>query len=137
MSAIILTGGKQLSVEKEQVIWIEKIAGDAGDVVEFDKVLMIDGNIGRRFVPNAKVVGQIIKQGKEKKIVVFTYKAKKNSKTKYGHRQPYTQVKIIDILLDGAKKVFKVVETKSKAAVPTAEISDSNNGSGSDSKTAK
>ncbi|WP_375315613.1 MULTISPECIES: 50S ribosomal protein L21 [unclassified Spiroplasma] len=136
MSAIILTGGKQLSVEKEQVIWIEKIVGDAGDVVEFDKVLMIDGNIGRPLVPNAKVVGQIIKQGKEKKIVVFTYKPKKNSKTKYGHRQPYTQVKIIDILLDGAKKVSKVVETKSKA-VPTAEISDSNNGSGSDSKTAK
>ncbi len=136
MSAIILTGGKQLSVEKEQVIWIEKIVGNAGDIVEFDKVLMIDGNIGRRFVPNAKVVGQIIKQGKEKKIVVFTYKAKKNSKTKYGHRQPYTQVKIIDILLDGAKKVSKVVETKSKA-VPTAEISDSNNGLGSDSKTAK
>ncbi len=136
MSAIILTGGKQLSVEKEQVIWIEKIVGNAGDIVEFDKVLMIDGNIGQRFVPNAKVVGQIIKQGKEKKIVVFTYKAKKNSKTKYGHRQPYTQVKIIDILLDGAKKVSKVVETKSKT-VPTAEISDSNNGSGSDSKTAK
>lgn len=136
MSAIILTGGKQLSVEKEQVIWIEKIVGNAGDIVEFNKVLMIDGNIGRRFVPNAKVIGQIIKQGKEKKIVVFTYKAKKNSKTKYGHRQPYTQVKIIDILLDGAKKVSKVVETKSKA-VPTAEISDSNNGSGSDSKTAK
>lgn len=136
MSAIILTGGKQLSVEKEQVIWIEKIVGNAGDIVEFDKVLMINGNIGQRFVPNAKVVGQIIKQGKEKKIVVFTYKAKKNSKTKYGHRQPYTQVKIIDILLDGAKKVSKVVETKSKT-VPTAEISDSNNGSGSDSKTAK
>ncbi len=136
MVAIILTGGKQLSVEKEQVIWIEKIVGNAGGVVEFDKVLMIDGNVGQRFVPNAKVVGQIIKQGKEKKVVVFTYKAKKNSKTKYGHRQPYTQVKIIDILLDEAKKVSKVVETKSRA-VPTAEISDSNNGLSSDSKTAK
>lgn len=114
MNAIIFTGGKQLRVKKDQEILVEKIAGDVDAVVEFNQVLMIDDKIGQPFLPGAKVIGTVVNQGKARKIIVFKYRAKKNSKSKYGHRQPFTRVKITDILLG-----------------------DNVNGSDSDSKTKK
>ena len=98
MYAVIETGGKQYRVEEGDVLFIEKIDAEAGDTVEFDKVLVVsnDGslNIGKPFVENAKVEASVIEQGKSPKIVVYKYKSKKNYRNKQGHRQPYTRVKI-------------------------------------------
>lgn len=98
MYAVIVTGGKQYRVQEGDVIYIEKLDVAADDVVEFDNVITVgkdDGVvIGTPVVEGAKVTAKVIKNGKSKKITVFKYKAKKDSKTKKGHRQPYTKVQI-------------------------------------------
>lgn len=103
MLAVIKTGGKQYLVSPKQKIKIEKIAGKEGDNIEFGEVLLVEKNkhieIGKPFIQNAKVIGNILKQGKGKKIIVFKYKAKKREQTKKGHRQAFTEVEIKEILL--------------------------------------
>lgn len=94
MKAIIETGGKQYTVEEGTEIYVEKLAGNAGDKVTFDKVLMIDGKFGRPYVSGAKVTGEIVKQGKQRKIKIFKYVQKDNYHKTQGHRQPYTKVVI-------------------------------------------
>ncbi|MCL2071983.1 MAG: 50S ribosomal protein L21 [Oscillospiraceae bacterium] len=97
MYAVIETGGKQYQVKEGDEIFIEKLAQSEGEVV-FDKVIMVGGDaspkIGEPYVNSASVKGTVIKNGKAKKITVFTYKPKKGSKRKLGHRQPYSKVKI-------------------------------------------
>ncbi|ENY53887.1 50S ribosomal protein L21 [Metamycoplasma alkalescens] len=97
MFAIIETGGKQLIVKKGDVIYIEKIDGNKGDVISFDKVLAIESKIGTPYLEKASVLGTIEKQGKAKKIVVYRHNAKSTHKRKLGHRQPYTKVQITEI----------------------------------------
>jgi len=94
MYAIIETGGKQYKVAENDVIHIEKIEGEEGSEVSFDKVLLVNGKVGNPYVKGAKVTGKILKQGRGKKIIVFKYKAKKNYHKKQGHRQAYTRVQI-------------------------------------------
>ena len=98
MHAVIETGGKQYRVAEGDVVFIEKLALEAGATVTFDKVLaVIDGEkatFGTPTVAGATVSAEVVKNGKGKKIYVFKYKAKKNYRRKTGHRQPYTQVKI-------------------------------------------
>ncbi len=98
MYAIIETGGKQYKVENGDVIFIEKLDVEADAEVTFDKVIAIgadDGiKVGAPYVDGASVSAKVVKNGKGKKIVVATYKPKKNEKRKMGHRQPYTKVEI-------------------------------------------
>ncbi|MBD5159945.1 MAG: 50S ribosomal protein L21 [Ruminococcus sp.] len=98
MYAVIETGGKQYQVNEGDVIFIEKLTANADETVTFDKVSVVgaeDGiKIGTPYVEGATVEAKVIKNGKAKKITVFTYKPKKGEKKKQGHRQPYTQVKI-------------------------------------------
>ncbi|WP_203246798.1 MULTISPECIES: 50S ribosomal protein L21 [Sporosarcina] len=97
MYAIIETGGKQIKVEQGQEIYIEKVAGEADEVVTFDKVLFVGGEnvkVGAPFVEGATVTGKVVKQGRAKKITVYKYKPKKNYHRKQGHRQPYTKIVI-------------------------------------------
>ncbi|MBD1381207.1 50S ribosomal protein L21 [Metabacillus arenae] len=97
MYAIIETGGKQIKVEEGQAIYIEKVAGQNGDTVTFDRVLFVGGDnvkVGSPIVDGATVTAKVEKQGRAKKLVVFKYKAKKNQHKKQGHRQPYTKVVI-------------------------------------------
>ncbi|MDF9867731.1 large subunit ribosomal protein L21 [Bacilli bacterium PM5-3] len=97
MYAIIETGGKQIKVMENDVIFVEKLEVNEGDTVTFDKVLMVGGEstkVGAPYVSGATVTGTVEKQGKDKKIIVFKYKPKKSSKTKQGHRQPYTKITI-------------------------------------------
>ena len=98
MYAIIETGGKQYKVEAGDVLFIEKLDVEADSEVTFDKVIAVgadDGiKVGAPYVDGATVTAKAIKNGKGKKIVVFTYKCKKNAKRKMGHRQPYTKVEI-------------------------------------------
>lgn len=98
MYAVIETGGKQYKVEAGQEIFIEKLDVEADDTVTFDKVLAVGGDdgikVGSPYVEGATVEAKVIKNGKAKKVTVFTYKPKKNEKRKMGHRQPYTKVSI-------------------------------------------
>lgn len=97
MYAVIETGGKQYRVNEGDVVFIEKLAVEANDEVVFDKVVAVGGDetkIGAPYVEGATVKATVVKNGKGKKITVFTYKPKKGSARKKGHRQPYTQVKI-------------------------------------------
>lgn len=97
MYAIIETGGKQIKVEEGQVIYIEKLGTEQGETVTFDKVLFVGGDnvkVGSPTVDGATVTGKVEKHGRQKKITVFKYKAKKNYRKKQGHRQPYTKVVI-------------------------------------------
>ena len=97
MYAIIETGGKQIKVEAGQEIYVEKLNGEAGDTITFDKVLFVGGDdakVGVPFVEGATVTATVEKHGKQKKITVFKYKAKKNYRKKQGQRQPYTKLTI-------------------------------------------
>ena len=101
MYAIIETGGKQDKVEAGDTLFIEKLDVEADSEVTFDKVIAVgsdDGiKVGAPYVDGATVSAKAIKNGKGKKIVVMTYKPKKNAKRKMGHRQPYTKVEISSI----------------------------------------
>lgn len=101
MYAIIETGGKQYKVESGDVIYIEKLDVEENADVTFDKVVAIgadDGiKVGAPYVDGATVSAKAVKNGKGKKVIVFTYKSKKNEKRKKGHRQPYTKVEIAAI----------------------------------------
>ena len=91
MKAIFTTGGKQYYVAEGDVIYVEKLDVEAGSVT-FTEVLFADGKVGTPFVNGAKVVCNVEKHGKNKKIVVFKYKPKKKYRNKQGHRQPYTKL---------------------------------------------
>ncbi len=97
MKAIIETGGKQYTVEEKDEIYVEKLAGNVGDKITFDKVVYLDGKVGTPYVTGAKVIGEIAKQGKQKKITIFKYNPKKKYHKTQGHRQPYTKVVIKSI----------------------------------------
>ena len=98
MYAVIETGGKQYQVKPGDEVFIEKLDVNADDAITFDKVMVVcadDGiKVGSPFVDGATVSAKVLKNGKAKKVTVFTYKAKKGEKTKIGHRQPYTKVQI-------------------------------------------
>ncbi len=97
MFAIIETGGKQYKVQQGDVLYIEKLTVEENDTVEFPVVAIFseDGTkVGTPYVDGASVKATVVKNGKAKKITVFTYKPKKSSKRKMGHRQPYSKVEI-------------------------------------------
>ncbi|MFA7412087.1 MAG: 50S ribosomal protein L21, partial [Tissierellaceae bacterium] len=100
--AVIETGGKQYRVQQGDVVFVEKLDAQEGDNVSFDKVLLMSdqGNVvaGKPYVDGAKVDALVLEQGKAKKIIVFKYKSKKNYRKKKGHRQPFTKVKIENIV---------------------------------------
>lgn len=101
MYAIIETGGKQYKVQAGDTLYIEKLDVEENTEITFDKVIVIgadDGiKVGAPYVEGATVTANALKNGKAKKVVVFTYKPKKNEKRKKGHRQPYTKVEITAI----------------------------------------
>lgn len=106
MYAIVESGGKQYRVSEGDEITVEKLSASVGDKVELDKVLLLNDDkevrVGTPYVDGAKVLAEVTGEGRGKKIIVFKYKAKKDSKSKQGHRQPYTTLKIES--LTGAKK---------------------------------
>ena len=102
MYAIIETGGKQYRVESGDVIYVEKLNAEVDEEVTFDKVVAVSDKslkVGKPYVKDAFVKGTVLKNGKGKKITVFTYKPKKSSSRKMGHRQPYTKLKVTAIKL--------------------------------------
>ena len=102
MYAVIETGGKQYRASEGDIVYIEKLDVNADDEVNFDRVLLVyDDNgkskVGTPYVKGASVTAKVIKNGKSKKIIVFTYRSKKDSKRKMGHRQQFTKVEILTV----------------------------------------
>ena len=97
MFAVIKTGAKQYKVTKDDVIVIERVKGEAGDKDTFDEVLMADGKIGTPMVASASVEGEIIKQSRGEKVIVFKKRRRQGYKRKNGHKQELSVVKITDI----------------------------------------
>ena len=116
MYAIIETGGKQYRVQEGDVITVEKLDVEAGDKIALDKVLLLNNGtelkVGAPYVEGAKVFGEVVENGKGKKVIIFKYKAKKDYRKKQGHRQPYTMIKIESLTSEAAP---------AKAAEPAAE----------------
>ncbi len=97
MFAIFETGGKQYRVQENDSLIIEKLDIPEGEVIVFDKVLMVNGKIGSPYVKGGKISATIEKHGRGPKIIVYKYKSKKNYHKKQGHRQPFTKVNITKI----------------------------------------
>ncbi len=101
MYVIVKTGGKQYRAEKDLELTVEKLQGEPGDTVELGEVVLVcDGdkvNHGSPFVKGASVKATIVRQGKGKKIEGFNYKAKKNVRKRWGHRQPQTILRVTEI----------------------------------------
>ena len=106
MFAVIKTGGKQYRVAEDQVIKIERIKGELGEIVQLGDVLMLGGEttqLGIPTVAGASVAAEVIEQGRGAKVIAFKKRRRKNSRRKRGHRQEYTTLRITEILTEGAK----------------------------------
>lgn len=125
MFAVIKTGGKQYRVAAEDVLKIEKVAGEVGDIVQIGAVLAFgEGDkvtIGAPFVDGASVSAEVVEQGKAKTVIAFKKRRRQNSRRTRGHRQLLTTVRIAEILTDGAKPSRKAAAKKETAAEATAE----------------
>ena len=133
MFAVIRTGGKQYRVAPNDVIEIEKIAGNPGDIVELGEVLLLGGadggpKAGAPLITGAAVAAEVVEQGRGDKIIVFKKKRRKNYRRKKGHRQDLTLLRITEILTDGKKpsqtKVARPEPKKVEAKKPEADESN-------------
>ncbi len=101
MIAVIKTGGKQYKVQAKDKIKVEKLLGEEGQEIEFDQVLLKGDDkaveVGTPLLKGAKVKAKVLKQGKLKKVEVVHYKSKTRQHKKYGHKQPYTEIEILEI----------------------------------------
>ncbi len=131
MFAVFRTGGTQYRVAAEDVLKVDKIKGEPGEVVEFGEVLIVGGDsvtLGAPTVAGAMVAAQVLEQGRGAKIIAFKKRRRKNSRRKIGHRQEFTLLRITEILTDG-NKPNKTVQPRPKrapapAAVAAAAASD-------------
>ena len=106
MIAVIRTGGKQYRVAAEDVIKIDKIAGNPGEIVQLPEVLLLAGDnviLGAPTVAGASVAAEVLEQGRGPKIIAFKKRRRKNSRRKRGHRQEFTLLRVTEILTAGAK----------------------------------
>src|SRR5579884_2689058 len=116
MFAVFKTGGKQYRVAADDVLKIDKIKGEPGEIVEFGEVLVVGGEnvaLGSPHVAGATVAAEVLEQGRGPKIIAFKKRRRKNSRRKRGHRQEFTLLRITEILTDGNKP--------SKTAQPRAQ----------------
>ena len=100
MYAIVETGGKQYKVAENDTVLVERLEANVGDKINLHVLMLVDGNkvvTGNPYVAKAEVVAEVVAHGKGDKVVVFKYKAKKNERKKQGHRQPYTELKIVSV----------------------------------------
>lgn len=123
MFAVIKTGGKQYRVAANDRLTVEKLAGAAGDIVEFSEVLMVgtgaDVAVGAPFVAGALVTAEVVEQARGPKVISFKKRRRQNSRRKKGHRQDLTVVQIAEILTGGAKPSKKAA-AKAETAAPAA-----------------
>jgi len=130
MFAVIRTGGKQYRVAAEDVIKVEKVKGDPGEIVQFGEVLVVGGDdvtLGVPTIAGASVAAEVLEQGRGAKVIAFKKRRRKNSRRKRGHRQEFTLLRVTEILTDGAKPTVTArakPERKPKPAVAASEDGD-------------
>ena len=123
MFAVIKTGGKQYRVAADDLLKVEKIKGEPGEIVQFGEVLVVGGDsatLGTPTVAGASVAAEVVEQGRGPKVIAFKKRRRKNSRRKRGHRQEFTLVRITEILTDGAKPNKAAAKPK-RAPKPKAE----------------
>ena len=106
MFAVIRTGGKQYRVAAEDMIKVDKVRGNPGEIVQFGEVLVVGGDsitLGQPTIAGASVAAEVIEQGRGPKIIAFKKRRRKNSRRRRGHRQEFTLMRVTEILTDGAK----------------------------------
>ena len=104
MFAVIKTGGKQYRVAAEDVIKVERVKGDPGEIIQFGEVLLVGGDsvtLGAPTIAGASVAAEVVEQGRGPKVIAFKKRRRKNSRRKRGHRQEFTKVRITEILTEG------------------------------------
>ena len=123
MYAIIESCGKQYKVAEGDVVFFEKLDTEEGKKVTFDKVVLVSDDkkveVGAPYVKGVKVEGKVVEHGKGKKIIVYKYKAKKNYRRTFGHRQPFTKVEITKIALAKAAEPKAEATSEEKVAKTT------------------
>jgi large subunit ribosomal protein L21 len=122
MFAVFKTGGKQYRVAAEDVLKVDKVKGEPGEIVEFGEVLVVGGDsvtLGAPTVAGAMVAAEVLDQARGLKIIAFKKRRRKNSRRKRGHRQEFTLVRITEILTEG-KKPNKEVQPRPKRAPASA-----------------
>ena len=130
MFAVIRTGGKQYRVAAEDVIKVEKVKGDPGEIVQFGEVLVVGGDdvtLGVPTIAGASVAAEVLEQGRGAKVIAFKKRRRKNSRRKRGHRQEFTLLRVTEILTDGAKPTVTArpkPERKPKPVVAEGEDGD-------------
>ena len=128
MFAVFKTGGKQYRVATEDVLKVDKIEGEPGQVVEFGEVLVVGDDsvmLGSPTVSGATVAAEVLDQGRGGKIIAFKKRRRKNSRRKRGHRQEFTLLRITEILTEGKKASTTPPPRPKKAPAPKpAEASD-------------
>jgi large subunit ribosomal protein L21 len=118
MFAVFKTGGKQYRVAAEDVLRVDKVKGEPGEIVEFGEVLVVGGDnvtLGVPTVAGATVAAEVLDQARGGKIIAFKKRRRKNSRRKRGHRQEFTLIRITEILTDG-KKPSKTAQPRPKRA---------------------
>ena len=123
MFAVIKTGGKQYRVAAEDVIRIEKVAGEPGDIVQLGEVLMLGGDtvtVGSPTVEGASIAVEVVSQSRGPKVIAFKKRRRKNSRRKRGHRQEFTLIRISEILTGGAKPTLGAKPKREKKPVEAA-----------------
>lgn len=137
MYAVVKTGGKQYRVAKDDILKVERLPGEAGDVVTLEDVLMLgdgaDVTVGAPIVDGASVAAEILEQKRDKKIIVFKKRRRQNYRRKAGHRQHLTVLKVTDILTDGAKPK-PAAKKAAKKEEPKAEKAETKAAGGDDLK---
>ncbi len=122
MFAVFKTGGKQYRVAAEDVLKVDKIKGEPGEIIEFGEVLVVGGDnvtLGAPTITGATVAAEVLEQGRGPKVIAFKKRRRKNSRRKRGHRQEFTVLRITEILTDG-KKPSKSAKPMSEPPAPAA-----------------
>ena len=121
MFAVIRTGGKQYRVAAEDVIKVDRLDGEPGEIVQFGEVLVVGGDnvaLGVPTVAGASVAAEVLEQGRGPKVIAFKKRRRKNSRRKRGHRQEFTLVRVTEILTDGAQPNKKAKSERMSAPNP-------------------
>ena len=121
MFAVIKTGGKQYRVAAEDLLKVEKVKGNPGEIVQFGEVLVVGGDtvtIGAPTVSGASVAAEVLEQGRGPKVIAFKKRRRKNSRRKRGHRQELSVIRITEILTDGRKPTRAERPQPAEAAAP-------------------
>lgn len=128
MYAVIKTGGKQYRVSANDLIKVERVAGEPGDIVEIGHVLMVSGDsgveVGAPLVSGALVAAEVVEHGRGERIIIFKKRRRHHYRRRNGHRQDLTTLRITEILTDGKKPSKKKAEAKPAAATAPAATSD-------------